>query len=96
MAKYLEIKEKVFKGRTTKADEMLFEEIKGPSGNTVDVGKLAEIVDVCNHLPLLVKRSANKSGEIYQVLSSNKRSNFDAKASMFGGNDDKELHIILE
>ena len=56
LAEYLEVKGKVFKGKTTKADAMLFEEIKGPCGNTVDVGKLAEIVDVCNHLPLVVKR----------------------------------------
>jgi hypothetical protein len=89
---YLYIKNKVFKGRQLKTDGVLLDEIKvqgtdASQPSMIDIGKLVEVIDFCNHFPMIVKRIKNKSNDIYFILSSNMRDNFDAKALLSGVSD---------
>ena len=76
---FLEIKNKIFKGKQYKVDSLLLEEIKA-NDKQIDLCKLVEVIDICNFFPFVVKKLKNQSNDIYYVLSSNMRENFDVKA----------------
>ena len=86
MEEYLEIKNRIFKNKSIKADQLLLDEIKA-NETQIAIGKLVELIDICNHFPMIVRRVKNKSNDIYFILSSNMRDNFDAKASHSGIQD---------
>jgi len=92
---YENVKDKIFKGQKHKIEPLLLEEIKF-NDNQIDLGKLVEIIDICNHFPLKVKKIKNKSNDIYVVLSSNTRENYDVKASSKGQIQDDNLMNNLE
>lgn len=90
---YIEIKNRILKGKQLKADHLLLEEIKG-SETEIDIGKLVEVIDICNHFPMIVRRVKNKSNDIYFILSSNMRENFDVKASLSAIQDPHLAHNL--
>jgi hypothetical protein len=61
----------------------------------IDLPKLVEVIDICNFFPIKVKKIKNKSSDIYQVLSSNTRDNYNAKEASNGGLE-PDLAINLE
>lgn len=77
---YHEIKNRILKGKQIKADALLLEEIK-VDNTFIDIGRLVEVIDICNHFPMIVRRVKNKSNDIYFILSSNMREGFDVKVS---------------
>ena len=62
----------------------------------IDLGKLVEVIDICNFFPMRVKKIKNKSSDIYCILSSNTRDNYNAKESSNGGISDPDLALNLE
>ena len=95
LSDYEEIKNQVFKGKSFKAEQLLLEEIKA-NDKQIDIGKLSDVIDICNHLPMVVRKVENKSSDIYCVLSSNKRENFDASARFSGGIEDPMINQSIE
>ena len=63
---------------------MLLKEVQ-VNENQIDLPKLVEVIDICNFFPIKVKKIKNKSSDIYQVLSSNTRDNYNAKEASNGG-----------
>ena len=61
----------------------------------IDLCRLVEIIDICNFFPMKVKKIKNKSSDIYCILSSNKRENYDVKESG-NGIADPDLATNLE
>jgi hypothetical protein len=78
-----------------KLDEYLLQEIR-VDDKYIDLGKLVEVIDICNFFPIKVKKIKNKSSDIYCILSSNKRDNYDVKESSNGGISDPDLANNLE
>lgn len=72
---------------------MLLDEIKA-NETMIDIGKLVEMIDICNHFPMIVRRVKNKSNDIYFILSSNMRENFDVKTSHSGIQDPHLAHNL--
>jgi hypothetical protein len=70
ITEYLEVKNRVFKSRSIKAEDLLLKEIK-VSDRMIDIGRLAEVIDICNHFPMIIQKIKNQSNDIYRVLSSN-------------------------
>jgi hypothetical protein len=77
---YLEIKQQIYKDRPLKLDDLLLQEIR-VDDKYIDLCKLVEVIDICNFFPLKVKKIKNKSSDIYCILSSNQRDNYDVKNS---------------
>jgi hypothetical protein len=77
---YLEIKHQIYKDRPMKLDDLLLQEIR-VDDKYIDLGKLVEVIDLCNFFPYKVKKIKNKSSDIYCILSSNQRDNYDVKDS---------------
>jgi len=92
---YLEIKSQIYKDRPIKLEETLLQEIK-VDDKYIDLGKLVEVIDICNFFPMKVKKIKNKSSDIYCILSSNTRDNYDVKESVNGGIQDPDLATNLE
>lgn len=84
LEEFLEIKHQIYKEKQLKLEDYLVREIK-VDDKYIDLGKLVEVIDICNFFPVKVKKVKNKSTDIYCILSSNKRTNFDAKESSEGG-----------
>jgi len=91
---YLEIKQQIYKDRPLKLDDLLLQEIR-VDDKYIDLCKLVEVIDICNFFPLKVKKIKNKSSDIYCILSSNQRDNYDVKNSG-NGIQDAELAGNLE
>jgi hypothetical protein len=84
ISEYNEIKSQIYKDRPLKLEEFLLQEIR-VGDKYIDLGKLVEVIDICNFFPVKVKKIKNKSSDIYCILSSNMRDNFDVKESSNGG-----------
>ena len=76
LEEYIAVKNMIFKDKPLKADALLLQQIMSSDDRLIDLGKLVEVIDCCNFLPVKVKKIPNKSGDIYCVLSSNMRHNF--------------------
>lgn len=75
LEEYNDIKAQIYKDRPLKVEQMILKEIQVDE-KFIDLGKLVEVIDLCNFFPIKVKKIKNKSSDIYCILSSNKRDNF--------------------
>ena len=80
------IKNQIYKDRVLKIEDMLLREVM-VNDTQIDLPKLVEVIDICNFFPVKVKKIKNKSSDIYQVLSSNTRDNYNVKEAINGGLD---------
>lgn len=87
------VKNMIFKDKPLKADALLLQQIMSSDDTLIDLGKLNEVIDSCNFMAVKVKKTPNKSGDIYCVLSSNMRHNFTDEEH---GIDDLTLKKSLE
>jgi hypothetical protein len=94
LEEYIAVKNMIFKDKPLKADALLLQQIISSDDRLIDLGKLVEVIDCCNFLPVKVKKIPNKSGDIYCVLSSNMRHNFSDEEH--GSINDLQLKNSLE